>query len=148
MQRILKCAIAVSLCALLATTHAQTSETVLIMDGEAAQALEELEPRTILMPPGEGELLPASLTAVITINSPGSYVLGSNVIGVAGKHGIEIKKSNVTLDLNGFALVGTTDSLSGINVPLYPRTQWRFEQPPMNGRTYTDGRASSEESRH
>lgn len=118
MQRINKCVFAVSLCALFcgSLAHAQ-SGGVTIIDGSAAQSLKELEPRTILMPPGQGEMLPVSATAVITISSPGSYVLGGNVVGVAGKHGIEIKKSNVTLDLNGFALIGTTDSLSGIDVP-------------------------------
>ena len=81
-----------------------------IMDAEAAQVLAELETRIVLTPPGEGEMLPVSATAVISINSAGSYVLGGNVFGVSGKHGIEIKKSNVTLDLNGYALIGTPGS--------------------------------------
>ena len=86
-------------------------------DDATIKSLDELETRIVLMPPGPDDMLPVSATAVISINSAGSYVLGGNVFGVAGKNGIEIKKSNVTLDLNGYAVIGTPDALSGINVP-------------------------------
>jgi hypothetical protein len=58
--------------------------------------------------------LPGDGTAVFVINQPGSYCLGSNVVGVAGKNGIKIDADNVTLDLAGFAVLGAGNSLNGI----------------------------------
>lgn len=49
-----------------------------------------------------------------TISSPGSYYLTGNLTGLAGADGITISADNVTLDLNGFALVGQPGSLSGV----------------------------------
>ena len=48
------------------------------------------------------------------ISVPGSYYLSGNVTGVSGKHGIAFKASNVTLDLNGFAVNGVTGAMTGI----------------------------------
>ena len=48
------------------------------------------------------------------ISQPGSYYLTANITGVSGKNGISINASNVTLDLNGFALIGVAGSLAGI----------------------------------
>ena len=43
----------------------------------------------------------------VVINQPGSYVLTSNiVVSIADVHGISITADNVTLDLNGHALIG------------------------------------------
>jgi hypothetical protein len=58
--------------------------------------------------------LPGDGTAVFVINQPGSYCLGSNVVGVAGKNGIRIDADNVTLDLAGFAVLGVGNSLNGV----------------------------------
>lgn len=55
-----------------------------------------------------------SASAVHVIDEPGSYYLRANVMGQSGKHGIFIASSNVTLDLNGFALIGAPNSLDGI----------------------------------
>ena len=76
-------------------------------DDATIRALNELETRIVLMPPGPNDPIPVSTSAVVTISSPGSYVLGGNVVGVAKKHGIEITVSNVTLDLNGYTLDGS-----------------------------------------
>lgn len=57
---------------------------------------------------------PGDADSVYRITSPGSYYLAGNLAGESGKVGIEIAASNVTIDLNGFALVGTTGSRSGI----------------------------------
>lgn len=51
----------------------------------------------------------------ITISSSGSYVLTSNLTGASGQNGITVSASNVTLDLNGFALIGIPGSLVGIS---------------------------------
>jgi parallel beta-helix repeat protein len=57
---------------------------------------------------------PGNATSVFIISQPGSYCLGSNVVGVAGKNGIKINADNVTLDLAGFGVLGVGSSLNGI----------------------------------
>jgi hypothetical protein len=53
------------------------------------------------------------------INQPGSYYLTGNINATGGKHGISVQADSVTLDLNGFALIGeATGSGIGINVPV------------------------------
>ena len=42
----------------------------------------------------------------ITISAPGCYVLTSNLTGTSGLNGIVIQVGDVTLDLNGFAMIG------------------------------------------
>ncbi len=49
-----------------------------------------------------------------TITQPGSYILTSNLTGIAGQSGITINASNVTIDLNGFSLLGVPGSVDGI----------------------------------
>ena len=51
-----------------------------------------------------------------TINQCGSYFLTGCLTGAAGQNGITIAADDVTLDLNGFALVGVPGSLDGINM--------------------------------
>ena len=76
-----------------------------------------------LFPPG-GPILPTNrvqlsdqvTTLPFTINSPGSYVLTSSLTGSSGSDGIIIDASDVTLELNGFSLVGVVGSLDGIRV--------------------------------
>ncbi len=41
------------------------------------------------------------------ISQPGSYYLTGNIVGEAGKSGIRIDAADVTLDLNGFAMIGS-----------------------------------------
>jgi parallel beta-helix repeat protein len=57
---------------------------------------------------------PGDASSVFVISQPGSYCLGSDVVGVAGKNGIKIDADSVTLDLAGFAVLGAGNSLSGI----------------------------------
>jgi hypothetical protein len=49
---------------------------------------------------------PGDFNSIFRITQPGSYYLTGNINGVTGKHGIEIAASGVTIDLNGFDLVG------------------------------------------
>jgi parallel beta-helix repeat protein len=70
--------------------------------------------------PTQEELLfqPANCAGFpITINAPGSYKLAQNITMPAGcaKDGIAVNAFNVTLDLQGFEVVGVTGALSGIN---------------------------------
>ena len=50
------------------------------------------------------------------ITNSGSYYLTTNLVGVSGKSGIKIAANNVTLDLNGFALLGW-GGFDGIYIP-------------------------------
>ncbi|MBN1672887.1 MAG: right-handed parallel beta-helix repeat-containing protein [Kiritimatiellae bacterium] len=68
------------------------------------RTLEQVEPRT----PISG--IP------VTISTPGAYYLTTNLTGTAGQNGITISGSDITLDLNGFALIGGSGSLAGVQV--------------------------------
>lgn len=57
---------------------------------------------------------PGDADSIFKITQPGSYYLTGNITGVAGKHGIEITSSGVSLDLNGFDLLGVSGSLDGV----------------------------------
>ncbi|MFH0792671.1 MAG: right-handed parallel beta-helix repeat-containing protein [bacterium] len=48
------------------------------------------------------------------IEEPGSYYLGGNITGESGKSAITIFHTNVSLDLNGYALLGVPGSLDGV----------------------------------
>lgn len=58
---------------------------------------------------------PGNSTALFVISSPGSYYLAGNVAGVAGKAGILISTSDVSIDLQGFTLAGVPGATSGIS---------------------------------
>ncbi len=50
----------------------------------------------------------------IVLSAPGSYVLASNITGCTGVDGIQISASNVSLDLNGFSLIGVGGPATGV----------------------------------
>lgn len=66
--------------------------------------MDEIEPRVPI------SSLPFNITA------SGSFYLAGSLAGVAGQNGITISANDVTLDLNGFALIGVPNSLDGIRV--------------------------------
>ncbi|MCC6227880.1 MAG: right-handed parallel beta-helix repeat-containing protein [Phycisphaerales bacterium] len=68
------------------------------------KTLTEVEPRIAI----NSTNTPGDADSLFKITQPGSYYLTGNITGVVGKHGIEIAASGVTLDLNGFDLVGST----------------------------------------
>ncbi len=81
------------------------------------KTLTEVEPRTAINAtntPGDSDASPS----LFKISQPGSYYLTGNITGVAGRHGIEIASSGVTLDLNGFDLVGvpTMGTFDGVTI--------------------------------
>jgi hypothetical protein len=57
---------------------------------------------------------PGDSDSAYRIVTAGSYYLAGNLQGVSGRSGIEIAADNVSIDLNGFALVGGAGSLVGI----------------------------------
>jgi hypothetical protein len=66
------------------------------------KTLEQLEPRTDVL------RLPGSASIAHIIDRPGSYYLTGNLV-VTNQSGIRILSDDVTLDLNGFALLGATN---------------------------------------
>ena len=72
--------------------------------GPTMLSLAQIEPR-----------IPISLAGFV-INTPGSYYLTTNLLGVSGAHGLIIACGNVTLDLSGFTLQGVPGSLNGIYI--------------------------------
>lgn len=77
------------------------------------KTLTEVEPRIAI----NAINTPGDAGAVYRIIRPGSYYLTRNVVGAIGQRGIEISASNVTVDLQGFVLIGSAGSLSGISAP-------------------------------
>src|SRR6476620_6906734 len=75
------------------------------------KTLDQVEPRIII----NATNTPGDADSVFKITQPGSYYLTDNIAGIAGKSGIEIAASSVTLDLNGFQLTGVAGSLSGVS---------------------------------
>lgn len=75
-----------------------------------AKPLGEIEPRIAI----NATNTPGDADSVYKITQAGSYYLTGNLNGVAGKHGIEITVSDVTVDLMGFRVQGVAGSLSGI----------------------------------
>ena len=76
------------------------------------KTLTEVEPRIAI----NAANTPGAGASIYKITQPGSYYLTANVTGGAGRHGIEIAASGVTLDLMGFDLVGVPGSLDGVTV--------------------------------
>jgi len=66
------------------------------------KTLTEAEPRTAI----NLTTTPGDADSLFKITQRGSYYLTGNITGVAGRHGIEIVASGVTLDLMGFDLSG------------------------------------------
>jgi len=93
------------------------------------KTLSEVEPRIAV----NATNTPGSATALFVISQPGSYYLTGNITGVASKNGIEITASNVTLDLNGFALQGVAGSLDGVHVNVGVTTGVTVEHGAVTG---------------
>ncbi|MFT3685876.1 MAG: hypothetical protein QM783_13295 [Phycisphaerales bacterium] len=74
------------------------------------KTLPEIEPRT----PITDANTPGTANVLFRITQPGSYYLTGNILGFPGKSGVLIAADNVTLDLNGFALLGVPGSGDGI----------------------------------
>jgi hypothetical protein len=81
--------------------------------GPTMKTLDEVEARIPVGP----LTTPGDSVSVYQITQPGSYYLTGDVIGQAGKAGIEIACADVYLDLNGYAVRGVAGATIGINVP-------------------------------
>ena len=72
--------------------------------------LTDLEPRIAI----NDVNTPGDASSVYRITQSGSYYLTGHVTGISGRHGIAIAANNVTVDLNGYSLLGVPGSLNGI----------------------------------
>ena len=96
------------------SVFAQGSLTPAGAPAPTMKTLDQIEART----PIDTAHTPGDANHQFIISAPGSYYLTGNITGVSGKHGILINADNVTLDLNGFALIGTLGifTLDGITM--------------------------------
>ena len=104
MKRIAPLLVLSTLVLLTATAWAQGPLSPPGAPGQTMKSLAQIEPRTPI------ESLP------YTISTPGSYYLAGNLTGVSGNDGIVIQADNVSVDLMGFTLSGTSGAQSGIRV--------------------------------
>ena len=88
----------------LPTSFAQGSLTPPGAPAPTMKSLAQIEPRTPI----------SSLP--FTITNAGSYFLTTNLTGQAGTNGITISADHVTIDLNGFAIIGVANSGVGVLV--------------------------------
>jgi parallel beta-helix repeat protein len=105
--------IAAGVCGLVLTAPSGFSQGSLTPPGAPAptmKTLQQVEPRTDVLK------LSGDASDLFLITNSGSYYLTTNIVGVSGKNGIFITANNVTLDLNGFALLGVPGSVEGIQV--------------------------------
>jgi hypothetical protein len=80
--------------------------------GPTMLTLSQIEPRT----PVDAVHTPGSISAEFVISNAGSYYLTANINGVGGRDGIDILANDVTLDLNGFSVLGVPTGDYGIQV--------------------------------
>ena len=78
-----------------------------------AKPLKEVEARIIVN--ATNTLGDASNTFIIGASS--SYYFTGNITGEATKNGISIRADNVTLDLNGFAIISGGGTTRGVDIP-------------------------------
>ncbi len=80
------------------------------------KTLTEVEPRIAI----NATNTPGDADSLYKITQAGSYYLTGNIIGVAGKHGIEVAGNGITIDLNGFQLAGAVamGSFDGVSATL------------------------------
>lgn len=70
------------------------------------KTLQEVEPRVAL----SSTNTPGDVASVYIISQPGSYFLTGDVKPTGGKNGIMVNADNVTLDLRGYSIDGSTDT--------------------------------------
>ena len=109
----------------LSTCFAQGSLTPPGAPAPTFKTLQQVEPRT-------------PISAIpITLNNSGSYYLTTNLTQTSSSSGITILANDVTIDLNGFALIGTNGITAGITRGGLFRTNIRIRNGTV--RNWADG---------
>lgn len=111
------------------TATRATAVAWLAVVGLASWSVADLRPAPALVAPtlgaqGDGASgfavnsinTPGDEHATFVIRRPGAYFLAAGLLGEAGKVGIDIAASHVTLDLRGFALSGVPGAVAGVRV--------------------------------
>jgi hypothetical protein len=80
--------------------------------GPSMLTLSQIQPRT----PVDAVHTPGNSVNEFIISQPGSYYFTTNVLGTNSEQGISITANNVTLDLNGFSLIGPSTADSGMTI--------------------------------
>lgn len=80
--------------------------------GSTYKTLTEVEPRIAV----NSVNTPGDAQHAFIIAAPGSYMLTSDLIAPVGKAGIGIAADGVTLDLNGFSIIGTGDFPTAVGI--------------------------------
>lgn len=81
------------------------------------KSLSQIEARTPIGATTTPGSTVGGLVSVYTISQPGSYYLTGDVMVPNGTNGIIITAPDVSIDLNGFRIVGASDSLAGVISP-------------------------------
>lgn len=102
--------------------------------GSTHKTLTDVEPRIAV----NAVNTPGDASNSYRITEPGSYYLAGNLLGESGKNGIEIVVSGVTLDLNGFDVVGVAGSFDGVKLSTFNNTS---NVTVMNGSVRSWGQA-------
>lgn len=76
----------------------------------SGKTLVDVEPRTAITPANT----PGDADSTFKITQPVSYYLTGNVTGANNKHGIEVAADHVTIDLNGFSLLGVAGARDAV----------------------------------
>src|SRR5690242_16063675 len=100
-MRIIKTILMLAMC-VVSSAFGQGALTPPGVPAPMMKSLDQIEPRT----PVDATHTPGNSFEGFIISQPGSYYLTTNILGSSGKDGIEIATNNVSLDLNGFALLG------------------------------------------
>ena len=104
------------------------------------KSLDQVEPRTVV----NATNTPGDPSNSFIISQAGSYYLAANLIGESGKHGISIQADDVTLDFEGFAMLGGGVGLRGIDVPA-PQSSLTFRNGTIRG--WTAGGVRADQTR-
>ncbi len=92
------------------------------------KTLAEVEPRIPIGP----QTTPGDADSLYQISTPGSYYLTGNITGVVNFKGIEITVDDVTIDLNGFELIGVPRARAAIE-PFGERANITIENGTIRG---------------
>lgn len=76
---------------------------------------------------------PSSIDSVYRITQPGSYYLTGNMQCQSNRYGIQIATNGVTIDLNGYSVLGVASSLAGIHDGGSPRSDITIRNGSVKG---------------